>query len=260
MPKLGGTLRDPEFLQGLVERELPRGGWENILTAKHMRNAHECVVDRINERVQRGTIGSRNHVVGLSLRGEGDLPSNHALPCPGPLRHLEPPHGFASLGLVSGDLILGEVTVVIVITQVRIAACRLVTLLHLLVGGKRRVNVARLFELLQHVKVNIHALRLAVGLVRTSLYHPFVPVKTEPRERIDDRLVALLRIASSIGVLNAENQLASGVPGVAPVKKGRADHAHVGRAGRRRTETNAYIRRGVNHGERVYPHACVYNL
>ena len=100
-------------------------------------------------------------------------------------------------------------------------------------------------QLLGDVLVDVHPLRLAVRGVRAADLGALVPVQTEPAHRVEQLVVRLLGVAGRVGVLDAEDQGAAVVPGEGPVEQGGADQTHVGVAGRRGTETYAYVRDGV---------------
>src|SRR5699024_8578875 len=163
--------------------------------------------------------------------------------------HLQAPDRLAALRFKRGDLLLGEVAVVVVVAQLRVAACGLVALLDLLRGGVRRVDLAGSLQLLQHLGVGIHALGLAVGLVRAAGLDPLVPVEAKPLQGVNDGLVGLLSITLSIRILDAEDQLATSVAGISPVKQRGAHHADVRGAGGRWTKTYA----NFTHGHLSYP-------
>src|SRR5690606_32290118 len=111
-------------------------------------------------------------------------------------------------------------------------------------GREALVQVARSLELLDHVAVDLSALRLAVRPVRTTDVDALVPVDAQPAQTVEQLLVALLAVARRIGVLDAEHELAAGVPRVGPIEQGGADEADVGSAGRRRAEPHSDIRAG----------------
>src|ERR1035437_5914728 len=71
----------------------------------------------------------------------------------------------------------------------------------------------------------------------------FVPIQTEPAESAQDDLDGLLRIARSVGVLDAEDERAAGVPGVKPVEQSGARTADVQITGGRRGESDARFHR-----------------
>ena len=247
MAKFRGLLGDAEFLQRLVQRQLTRSGGKKVLAAQNMRDAHQCVIDRVNQSVKRRAVGTCNDVVRLGLRLEGQLTTNEVLPGPILLRHAQAPHWLAAFGLECSDLLISEIAVVIVVAQLRVTAGRLVTLFHFLGSGISRVDVATFLQLLQDIGIDVHALGLAVRLVRTARHNPLVPVHAQPLQGVNDGLIRLFRVTCSVGVFDAENQLATSMARVCPVKKRSTNHAHVRGAGGRWAETYAYVRSSFSH-------------
>ena len=77
-------------------------------------------------------------------------------------------------------------------------------------------------------------IRAAIALARAGGIageRAFVPVEAEPAQAVEDDVHGFLRIARGIGVLNAQNEGAAGVPGVKPVEQSRARTADVQVAG-----------------------------
>src|SRR5690606_38146257 len=108
-----------------------------------------------------------------------------------------------------------------------------------------------LLQALDHVAVDLGALRLPVGRVGPALLDALVPVDAEPLERVDELQVALLGIARGIRVFHPEDELAARVSGVGPVEECGAHHADVRGAGGRRAEPDAHIGTGrLGEGER----------
>ena len=74
-----------------------------------------------------------------------------------------------------------------------------------------------------------------LGLKEWSL----VPLHAEPAHAIEDALHHILGRSLEIGILDAQNEGATGVPGKEPVEEGSARAAYMQIAGRRGRETNA---------------------
>ena len=102
--------------------------------------------------------------------------------------------------------------------------------------------MAARFELGNHVLVDVTALGLPVGFVRTPDFNTLIPVNAQPLHGVEQLLVAFLAVAGSIGVLDPEHHGATGVPGIGPVEQRGTDQAHVRGARGRRAE--AYADRG----------------
>ena len=65
--------RDAGIHQRAVEGELARGRRHEVLAADHVGDAHQRVVDRVRERVQRHSAGAHEHEVGERSCREGHL-------------------------------------------------------------------------------------------------------------------------------------------------------------------------------------------
>ena len=99
--------------------------------------------------------------------------------------------------------------------------------LDLLRGGEGLVQVARLQQLGGHLLVQVHALGLTVGLMRTALAHALVPVQPQPGQGVQDVVEGFLGVASGVSVLDPEDEGATGMTGVCPVEQTGAHHTHV---------------------------------
>ena len=240
---------DADRVQGAVERDLARSGREQVLAAQHVGDAHERVVHRVHEGVQRRAVRADHHEVRHGAGLEGDLPAHQVGEGDVLVRHAQPPDRRAALGLEGGDLLVREVTVVTVVAQLGIAAGGPVTGLGLLGARVGRVDVSAGLELLDHVRVDLPTLGLTVRLVRAADLDALVPVDPEPAHRLEQLLVGLLRVALGVRVLDAEHEGAAGVPRPAPVEQDRADQPHVGGAGGRGGEAHAHGGLGVHLGD-----------
>ena len=239
-----------------VERNLTRGGGEQVLAAQHVGDAHECVVDGVHEGVQRVAVGAHNHVVGHGASLEGDFTTDQVVEGDVLVGHAQTPHGLAALGAVGFLLLFGEVTVVVVVAELRVLTGCLAALLHLVGGGEVFVHVAALNELLENLVVDACGLTLglAVGLVGAADADAFVPVDAEPVQGFEHLVERLFGVACRVGVFDAEDQLAAGVACVGPVEEGGADHAHVRGAGGRGAEAHAGVCGAVEYGTVVFGH------
>ena len=122
------------------------------------------------------------------------------------LGHAQAQRGLAALGAERGALLVGEVAVEVVVAELLGPAGRLVAGVDLVGGRVALVEVAGGLQPLDHVGVDLAALRLPVGLVRAADADALVPVEAEPGERVEELLVALLAVARGIGVLDAEHE------------------------------------------------------
>ncbi len=96
---------DTEPLEGLVERDLARGRGEQVLAAQHVGDPHHRVVERVDERVQRVTVGAQDREVGDVLGEEAHLAAHQVVPDDRVLGHPEAEHRQPALGLPDGELV-----------------------------------------------------------------------------------------------------------------------------------------------------------
>jgi len=129
----------------------------------------------------------------------------------------------------------------IVVTLLRITPVLDVAGLDLLRRGVALVEVTALPKLLDHSCVDLAALRLPVGLVRSTDTDALIPVDVQPAQRVEQLQIALLAVAGGVGVFDAKDHAAAGVPGVCPVEEGRADESDVRGSGGRGAETDADV-------------------
>ena len=144
--KLGGVVGHADSFERLVKGELAGGGGQQVFATQDVGDAHDGVVDRVNQGVERGTVGAGDHEVGLAAGLEFDITADQVSPGPVGVGHAEPPHGFAALCFECGYLRLGEVTVVIVVAEFGVAAGGFVPGLDFFGGGVCGVNESALFE------------------------------------------------------------------------------------------------------------------
>src|SRR5699024_8204783 len=107
---------------------------------------------------------------------EGDLAAHDVGERDVLLGHAQPPRGLAALGAEGGLLRVGEITVVAVVAEVRVATRVPVALGDLLRGGVGLVDVPGVLQLRDDVLVDLAALGLAVGAVGTPDLDALVPV------------------------------------------------------------------------------------
>jgi len=229
-------VRDADRQQRPEEDHLPRRGGEQVLPAQDVGDAHEGVVHRVGQRVQRLAVRPDDHEVGDRARREGEVTADevgerHVL-----VRHPDAQHRLAPLRPVGRLLLLGEVTVAAVVAEFRVVAGSAVTLLEFLRRDERFVGEPGLEEPPGDVGVDVQALGLPVRSVRTADLHTLVPVQPEPPQGIEELAVGLLAVARGVGVLDPEDERAADVPGVRPVEQRRADQADVRRPRGRRAE------------------------
>ena len=223
----GHDLGPSDRHEGAVEHHLARGRGQQVLAAQDVGDAHGGVVHRVDQRVQGVAVGTHDDVVGHGARLEGDGAAHEVVEGDVLVGHAQTQDGLPPLGAEGRLLLLGEVAVEAVVAELGVPPAGAVALLHLLRGGEGLVEVAGLKQLGGDLRVQPHALGLAVGLVGAALADSLVPVQAEPGQGVEDRVEGLLRVAGGVGVLNAEDEGAAGVARVGPVEQAGAHHADV---------------------------------
>ena len=225
---------------------------QQVLAAQHVRDAHERVVDRVDQRVQRLAVGAHDDEVRHRAGLERDLAAHQVREREVVVGHPQAQDRLAALGAERRLLLVGQVAVDAVVAELRVAAGGLVARLDLLRRGERLVRVAALDQAADDVRVQVHPLRLPVRLVRAAHLDALVPVQAEPAQRVEQLQVGLLRVARRVGVLDAEHERAARVARVRPVEQRRADQADVRRAGGRGAEADTHSGAGGrSHGLQV---------
>ncbi len=105
------------------------------------------------------------------------------------------------------------------------------------------VDCAGGLELFEVSEVDRVAFALEIRSVVAADAGAFVPVETEPFQAVIDDLHGLDGVARLVGVLDAQDERATGVPGVEPVEQRGARPADVQEAGGRGGETDTDGRR-----------------
>ena len=212
-----------------VHRELAGGRGEQVLAAQHVGDAHERVVDGVDQGVERVAIGAHDDVVGHVLATEGQLATDEVIPGPILIGHGEAGDGAATLGLEGCALLGSEVAAA---TGVALGAPgrpgSLALSLELLGGAVAGIGVPGLDKPARDVGVDVHALGLAVGAVGSADLGTFVPVQAQPAQGVEQHEVGVLGVALGVGVLDAEDEGAAVVACEGPVEERGARHADVG--------------------------------
>jgi hypothetical protein len=229
---------DSHPLQRLQQRDLARGGGKQVLPAQDVGDAHEGVVQRVGERVERGAVAAGEHEVGHGARLERDSAPDVVVERDVAVGHPQAEHRRPPLGAERRPLLLGEVSVGVVVAELRVAARGPVSGLDLLGRRVGLVHLACLHEQAERVAVRVTSLALPVGPVRASDLWALVPVEAEPAQHVEQSLVGLDGVAAGVGVLDAEDEGAAVVAGVRPVEQGGADQSDVRGARRRRAEAD----------------------
>ena len=225
--ELGNNLSPTDVHEGPVEDHLPRSGGQQVLTSQNMGDAHRGIVNGVDQGVEGLTTCAHNDVVRNATGLEGDGAADQVGEGDVLLRHPHPQDGQAPFGAEGVLLLLGQIAVETVVTQLGVLTALTVTGLDLLGGGEGLVQVARRQQLGGHLLVQVHALGLAVGLMRAALTHTLVPVQAQPGQGVQDGVEGLLGVTGGVGVLDPEDEGATGMAGVGPVEQAGAHHAHV---------------------------------
>ena len=230
----GGADRD----QGTVERDLARGGREQVLAADHVGDPHRRVVDRVDQRVEGLPRGPDDHEVRHRAGPEGHVAADQVGEGDVLIGHPHPQHRLAALGPERGLLLRRQVAVVVVVAQLGVAPGRAMPGLDLLVAGEGLVGEAGRQQVLGHLQVQRPALALAVRLVRTTDARALVVVQAQPAEGVDDLVEALLAVPVGVRVLDPEDERATGMARVGPVEQGGPGQPDVRGAGGRGAEAD----------------------
>ena len=215
------------FDERAVEHDLPRRRRHEVLTAQHVGDAHQRVVDRVDERVERHAVRPHDDEVAEAAGREGHVAAHEVVVRDVLVRHLEPQGGRAPLRTECGLLVLGEVAVVVVVSLLLRSAVRFVARVDLLGRREALVHEALLEQPIEHLAMDVVPLRLAVGRMGPSDLDALVPVEAEPPERVDQLVVALLAVAVRVRVLDSEHERSAVVAREAPVEQCRANETDV---------------------------------
>ena len=240
MRELGHPFGHADANQRLVQRDLTRRRRQDVLAAQHVGDPHQCVVDRIDQGVQRISARPRQREVRHGACGEGGVAAHQVVPRDVLVGHPQSHHGLAALGDERRALFVGEVAVEVVVAQLGISARGDVPGLDLLRRRERLVCLARIQQPLHDVAVDLAAFGLPVGRIRPTDVGTLVVVQPEPAQRVQQRQIAFLAVAFGVGVFQPEHEGPTGVAGVGPVEQRGADQPNMWCACRRRAEPNSY--------------------
>ena len=173
---------DAQFHEVAVQHNLTRGGAQQILAAQHHVDFHECVINRVGQRVQRVAVRAHDHVVWHGTGLEFDGATDQIVKSDVLVGHAQTQRRLATFGTESGLLLVGQVAVVTVVAELGRAASSKVALLDLLRSGEGLVGVAGGQQLDGHVLVDVGALGLAVRTVGAAHVDALIPVDAQPTQ------------------------------------------------------------------------------
>ena len=145
--ELRNALGDPDPDQRLIQRDLPRRRRQQVFAAQHMRDLHQRVVDRVDQGVQRISVGSGQREIGNGPRREGGRAAHQVMPAEVVVGHPQPHHRVTAFGGECGALLVGQLAVEVVVAELGVAARGHVARLDLLGRRKGIVGLARLEQL-----------------------------------------------------------------------------------------------------------------
>jgi len=225
--------------EGLVEGDLARRVHQVLLAAEHVGDLHRRVIDDHGVVVRRPAVALHDHEVAQLRRPDRHVAKDLVGHDEVALRHLEAddhrPAGVAGL-LRFG---IGRE-----VRWPRIAKALLAALLGGLPHGVELfarlhgvVGLAGVEQPAGVLVIQLAALRLVVGPVRSADLRTLVPLQSEPAQVFEQLLVRRLDVAGLVGVLDAQHEFPAQPLGQQVVEQRRPRSADVQIAGRRRRET-----------------------
>ena len=88
----GTPAADPDLLERVVQHDLARSGWQQVLAAEHMSDLHQRIVHRVDQRVERFAVAAHDDVVGHMGGREAHRPANQVVEGDVCIRHPHPNH------------------------------------------------------------------------------------------------------------------------------------------------------------------------
>ena len=199
-----------------------------VLAADHVADGHRGVVDHHGEVVERRAVGADDDEVAAEVGGvDLDPVADQVVPADDAVADAEPHGGPASLRLargallgrqvraaadVAGRLLRGLLGLAVGIELVRAAVAGIGG-----VGGEQPLGRGRVVGQALHLAVR----RVGPGLLETGHARALVPRDPEPVEAVEDVLLERLGAPRDVGVLEAQHERATGVPGEQVVEQRR---------------------------------------
>ena len=196
--------------------------------------AHQSIVHRVHESIQGVTARTHYDVVRDRPGFEGNLTTHKVVERNILIGHTQTPYGFTAFGAESLFLLIAQVTIIVIVAELRILPRCFTAFPHLIGGREILIDIPALNELLKNLLVNVltFTLRLTIRFMRAAYAHAFVPVNAQPVQTVEHLVERFFRISCRIGILNTENELTAGMARISPVKQGCTYHAHVRGSGR----------------------------
>ena len=76
VPELRNESCDARFIHRVIERDLAWGRREQVFAAKYVGDSHECIVNRVHERVERLTVWSHDYEVRKASSRKSNFAAN----------------------------------------------------------------------------------------------------------------------------------------------------------------------------------------
>ena len=244
--------------EGAVEQHMQRSRGQPFLPADHVGDLHEVIVHHIGEVVGRHAVALKEHLIVEQVRLHAHLATDEVVQHDGvEFGDLEADHiGFARreatidfflrqdqgiLQVEAGGAAVGE--------RAAGGFQLFATGFQLLRRVERVVGVTALDQLQGILPVDGLAFALSVGRMGTiAETDPFVRFDAAPFEGFDDVFLGARDEALLVGILNAQNEIATFLLGKQVVIKGRPNPAHMQGPGRTRRKTNTGT---AGHGVKV---------
>ena len=211
----------------LIELGLPEGVVQMVVAPDHMGDAHIVIVHHHRQHVGRRTIAAQQHEIIQLFVGDRHLALHHILNDRlAGLRRLQPDHRRHARRRI-GIRAVAPAPVIAHRTAFRLGL--LAHRCQLFRRGIAAIGLALRQQLVRHLGMATGAGELHDGFV--------IPVEAQPFQPVEDRLHRILCGARTVGILDAQQEFAAGVPRIKPVKQRRAAAANMQEAGGRGSKT-----------------------
>ena len=184
MRKLGQWM-----IQCLVDQDLLWRIRKMIITANHMRDLHECIIDHYGIVIRRPAIGTQQYGIADYIAQEFHRTVNNVVKTHRAFANFQSNDGRLFCGETLLDCFSGKIPARARVFPVLVCGLRLLRLrFKLLLGAKTEKSVTGMNEPQRVVSINSESLRLTVGTMRPSDIGTFLPVESQPSEILIDRV------------------------------------------------------------------------